>query len=310
MQTYLVTGGSGFIGSHLVAALLQRGERVRVFDNVSTGNLRNIEPFLNDIEYRKGDVRDPEAVRAAVAGVNVVFHQAAIPSVPRSLADPLETNEVNVTGTLHVLQAARDSGVQRLVFASTCALYGDGPVLPKVETMLDEPLSPYAVSKQAAERYCEVWARVYGLPTIALRYFNVFGPRQDPNSDYAAVIPRFITKMLRGEPPTIYGDGLQSRDFIYIDGIVAANLMAASAPASVNGHFNVATGESYSLLDVVARLNRLLGSELVPIHTDARAGEVRHSQANIERIGEALGWEPPVTFDEGLQRTVEAFREV
>ena len=226
------------------------------------GACRNVEHLLPDIEFIEGDIRSPDVVRRAVAGVDVVLHQAALPSVPRSVADPLASNEVNVTGTLNVLVAARDAGVRRVVFASSSSVYGNSPTLPKVETMPADPLSPYAVSKLAGERYCLSFAEVYGLPAIALRYFNVFGPRQDPASEYAAVIPKFIAAMLRGERPTIYGDGTQSRDFTYIANVVAANLLAAEAPAEISGFFNVACGERISLLELVAQLNRILGTDL------------------------------------------------
>jgi nucleoside-diphosphate-sugar epimerase len=309
VERYLITGGAGFIGSHLAERLLRRGAQVRVLDNLLTGRLSNLQAFLADIELLEGDIRDPECVAEATRGCDVVLHQAALPSVQRSVLDPRTTNEVNVTGTLNVLLAARDAGVQRVVLASSSSVYGNSETLPKVESMPVEPLSPYAVSKLAAERYCTVWSQVYGLPAIALRYFNVFGPRQDPASDYAAVIPRFATAMLSGQRPTIYGDGLQSRDFTFIENVVDANLRAADAPASVSGYFNVAAGDRISLLELVGRLNSLLGTQIEPIHAIARAGDVRHSQAGIEAIGAAIGWEPSVPFDEGLRRTVAYFRE-
>lgn len=310
MKTYLVTGGVGFIGSHLVEALLKRGDHVRVLDNLATGRIGNLDPFIDDIAFHKADIRDLDAVRVAVHGVDVILHQAALPSVQRSIQDPLLCNEVNVSGTLNVLQAAREYGVGRVVFASSSSVYGDTPTLPKVESMPTMPLSPYAVSKLAGERYCLVWSSVYNLPAIALRYFNVFGPRQDPASDYAAVIPRFATAMLAGQSPTIYGDGQQSRDFTYIENVVSANLAAAAAPAHVSGAYNVAAGQRYSLLDLVAQINTLIGTTIAPIHAEGRAGDVRHSQASIEAIGAALGWEPVVHFSEGLRQTVEHFRMV
>jgi nucleoside-diphosphate-sugar epimerase len=308
MQTYLVTGGAGFIGSHLVEALLKRGATVRVLDSMATGRPTNLVPFQADIELLQADIRDRDAVGAAVRGCDVVLHHAALPSVQRSVEDPLLSNDINVNGTLNLLTAARAAGVQRVVFASSSSVYGDTPILPKVETMAPAPLSPYAVSKLAGERYCLVWSAVYGLPAIALRYFNVFGPRQDPASDYAAVIPRFATAMLAGRAPTIYGDGEQSRDFTYVQNVVEANLMAANAPASVSGAFNIAAGDRISLLELVARINQLIGSDIQPIHAAAKPGDVRHSQAGIEAVGAALGWEPSVSFDEGLRRTVEHFR--
>ncbi len=308
MQTCLVTGGAGFIGSNLVEALLKRGARVRVLDNLATGRMANLAPFLADIEFIQGDIRDIEIVRRAVAGIELVFHQAAIPAVQRSIDDPLATNEVNVTGTLHVLLAARDAGVQRVVFASSSSVYGNSPNLPKRESMPVEPLSPYAVSKLAGERYCQAWTEVYGMPTIALRYFNVFGPRQDPRSDYAAVIPRFVTSMLQGHAPIIYGDGQQSRDFTYIDNVIAANLCAAEAPATVSGYFNVACGERISLLHLIDAINRCLGTAIAPQHGTPRTGDVKHSQADIRLIRTALGYEPVVDFAEGLHHTIAFLR--
>lgn len=308
MAHVLVTGGAGFIGSHLVEALIRRGDRVRVFDNFSTGRRENVEHLLNDIELIEGDLRDFDAVRRAVAKVEVVFHQAALASVQRSVDDPMTTNAVNVTGTLHVLMAARDAGVRRVVFASSSSVYGDTPTLPKVETQAPQPLSPYAVSKLAGEQYCMAFSVVYGLPSIALRYFNVFGPRQDPHSEYAAVIPRFVDRMVRGLPPIIYGDGLQSRDFTYIENVVDANLAAAAAPADFSAVLNVGAGERTSLLDLAAQINHVLGSRLTPEHHPPRAGDVRHSQASIEAIAHFLGYTPRVTLSEGLTRTIEWFR--
>jgi UDP-glucose 4-epimerase len=308
MAHVLVTGGAGFIGSHLVEALLRRGDQVRVFDNFSTGRRENVQHLHSDIELIEGDLRDFDAVRRAVAGVEVVFHQAALASVQRSVDDPMTTNAVNVTGTLHVLMAARDAGVRRVVFASSSSVYGDTPTLPKVETQAPQPLSPYAVSKLAGEQYCMAFSVVYGLPSIALRYFNVFGPRQDPHSEYAAVIPRFIDRMVRGLPPIIYGDGLQSRDFTYIENVVDANLAAADAPASCSTVFNVGAGERTSLLDLAAQINHVLGGRLTPDHHPPRAGDVRHSLASIEAISQTLGYAPRITLAEGLAHTIEWFR--
>lgn len=308
MDRYLVTGGAGFIGSHLVDALVRRGDSVRVFDNFSSGVAQNLAAVRDQIEVIEGDLRDREAVRRAVEGVDVILHQGALPSVQRSIEDPLATHAVNVDGTLYLLMAAHEAGVRRVVLASSSSVYGDSPTLPKHEGMPPDPRSPYAVSKLAAESYALAWTASFGLPTIALRYFNVYGPRQSANSDYAAVIPRFVTRMLRGQPPIIYGDGLQSRDFTYVEDVVAANLLAAAAPAEVNGAFNVAAGGRYTLLDLVAVLNRILGTDLAPEHAPARAGEVRHSQADISRAGEVLGFEPATPFDEGLARTVAFFR--
>jgi UDP-glucose 4-epimerase len=306
MDTYLVTGGAGFIGSHLVAALVERGHTVRVLDNFSTGRAANLP--TSAAELFEGDLRDADVVRQAMRGVTVVLHQAALPSVQRSVEDPLATNAACVTGTLNVLLAARDAGVRRVVVASSSSVYGDSPTLPKVETMAPAPLSPYAAAKLATESYALAFAASYGLPAIALRYFNVYGPRQDPHSDYAAVIPRFITRMLRGEQPLIFGDGRQSRDFTYVQDVVAANLLAAAAPADVTGVFNAAAGARYTLLDLVDMLNRLLGTDLQPEHRPARAGEVRHSQADVTAIREALGFFARTTFEEGLAKTIAAFR--
>lgn len=309
MQTYLVTGGAGFIGSHVVEALVKQGKTVRVLDNLATGSLDNIAPWLSQIEFFNADIRDVDAVRQAVAGIDVVLHQAALPSVPRSVTDPLASNEVNVTGTLNILIAARDASVQRVVAASSSSVYGNSAVLPKVETMPVEPLSPYAVSKLATERYCQAFTQVYALPTTSLRYFNVFGPRQDPTSQYSAVIPKFIGMMLRGEQPTVHGDGRQSRDFTYIDNVVAANLRAAEAPSNVSGYFNVACGDRISLLTLVEKLNHILQTDLQAQHGAARSGDVRDSQADVQKIKRTLGFAPVVPFDEGLRRTVKFFRD-
>ena len=304
MHTYLVTGAAGFIGSNLVQELVKQGKRVLALDNLSTGRLENIIPFLSDIEFIRGDIRDLDMVRKVMAGVEVVLHQAALPSVPRSISDPLASNEVNVTGTLNILTAARDAKVARVVCASSSSVYGNTTTLPKVEVMPVDPLSPYAVSKLAAERYCRSFSQVYGLPTISLRYFNVFGPRQDPSSQYSAVIPKLIAMMLEGKPPTIYGDGLQSRDFTYVDNVVRANLIAAEADPSITGYFNVGCGTRFSLLDLVQQLNTILRTNLNPVHLPSLAGEVKDSQASIEKIRIALGFTPTVPFKLGLERTV------
>jgi UDP-glucose 4-epimerase len=309
MDRYLVTGGAGFIGSHIVDALVRAGRRVRVFDNFSSGTPANLAASREQVELFEGDLRDRDAVRRAVEGVAVVLHQGALPSVQRSIEDPLTSHAVNVDGTLTLLEAARAAGARRIVLASSSSVYGDSPTLPKVETMPVDPRSPYAVSKLAAECYALAWSASFGLPAIALRYFNVFGPRQNASSDYAAVIPRFITRMLRGEPPLIYGDGLQSRDFTYVADVVAANLLAAEAPAEVSGAFNIACGGRHTLLDLVAALNQLLGTAIAPEHAAPRAGEVRHSQADIARATAQLGFEPRTTLEEGLARTVAHYRE-
>ena len=300
----LVTGGCGFIGSHLVAALLARGDTVRVLDNLSTGRRANLDALLADVELLEGDLRDPDTVRRAVADVDAVFHQAALASVPRSVEAPLPTHDADATGTLHVLVAARAAGVRRVVYAGSSSAYGDAPTLPKHEEMPVRPLSPYAAAKLAGEHYCAAFARSLGLETVTLRYFNIFGPRQDPQSQYAAVVPRFVMALLAGRPPTIYGDGTQSRDFTYVDNVVAANLLALEAPEASGESINVACGERYSLLDLVAALNAALGTAIAPRHEPRRAGDVQHSLASIEKAERLLGYRPVVAFGEGLRRTV------
>jgi len=307
-QTYLVTGGAGFIGSHITERLVRDGHNVRVLDDFSSGKQANLDSFASDIELIKGDIRDAGLVRKATTGVDIVFHEAALGSVPRSVADPLTTHEVNITGTLNVLIAARDAGVKRVVYASSSSVYGETPVLPKVEDMIPQPLSPYALSKLAGEQYSRVFKQVYGFEMVCLRYFNIFGPRQDPDSEYAAVIPRFAIALLSGEPPTIYGNGLQSRDFTYVENVVNANLLAAEAEGVAGQAFNVACGGRYTLLDLIATLKEMIGGNIEPIHEPSRVGDVRDSQASIEAAKRALGYEVSVGFEEGLQRTVEWYR--
>lgn len=305
MALYLVTGGAGFIGSHIVDELVRREQHVRVLDNFTTGKRENLASVLDRIELVEGDIRDLGTVRNAMQGVDYVLHQAALPSVPRSIADPLASHEVNATGTLNVLIAARDASVRRVVYASSSSVYGNSPTLPKHEGMPTNPLSPYAVSKLAGEEYCRAFYQVYGLPAVALRYFNVFGPRQDPTSQYSAVIPRFIAAMLRGEPPTIYGDGQQSRDFTYVANVVEANLLACKEDAAIGQVFNAALGGRVSLLGLVASLNKVLGSAIEPQFKAARAGDVKHSQADVAKFQQATGFHGQVELKEGLQRTVE-----
>jgi nucleoside-diphosphate-sugar epimerase len=300
---YLVTGGAGFIGSSLTRTIVERGGEVRVLDSFLTGNDENLAD-LPDVEIVRGDVRDLDGLRPVMKGIERVLHQAAVPSVARSLADPILSNAANVEGTLNVLIAARDAGVPRVVFASSSSVYGDTPTLPKVETMLPSPLSPYAVTKLTGEHYLKVFHHLYGLETVALRYFNVFGPRQDPSSDYAAVIPLFVSLMTRGLPPKIFGDGTQSRDFTYIDNVVQANLRACEAPGVGGEVFNVACGKRYTLLDLVAALNKILGTNLEPMFGPRRQGDVMHSLADIEKARRLLGYEPSISFEEGLERTV------
>jgi UDP-glucose 4-epimerase len=301
---YLVTGGAGFIGSHLAARLVADGAAVRVFDNFSSGSQDNLAAVAANIDVVDGDLRDEAAVRRATGGVEVVFHQAADPSVPRSVADPRTTYDVNVTGTLNVLLAARDAACRRVVFASSCAVYGDDPALPKHEGMLPVPVSPYAASKLAGEGLCTVFARVYELETIALRYFNVFGPRQDPHSPYAAVIPRFLDALRRGESPVVYGDGEQTRDFVYVGNVVEANLRAADSPGISGRVFNVASGQPVSLNEVLGKLAALLGVEARATHEPARAGDIRHSAADVSAARSALGIETSVSLEEGLKHVI------
>jgi nucleoside-diphosphate-sugar epimerase len=306
---YLVTGGAGFIGSNIVRRLSAEGEKVRVLDDFSTGKKENLLG-LTEIEVIAGSLLDDQKVKQAVHNVKYVLHQGAIPSVPRSIDDPVRSNEANVTGMLKLLMAAREAGVKRVVFAASSSAYGDTEVLPKAEKMQGEPLSPYAVSKYAGELYARVFAGIYGLQAVSLRYFNIFGPYQDPASEYAAVIPKFIRAMLAGEAPTIYGDGEQSRDFTYIDNAVEANLLACKSEEVGMGEvINIACGERYSLNQLVTALNSILGSSIKPEYTDAKPGDVKHSLADIERAKELLGYEVRVDFKEGLERTVEWFRQ-
>ncbi len=306
--TVVVTGGAGFIGSHLVRRLLADGRHVRVVDNFMTGKRENLHEVTGDLEVCEISITDKPALDKAFAGAEVVFHQAALPSVPRSVADPLLSHEINITGTLNVLMAARDTGVRRVVYAASSSAYGDIEGDAKVESMAPAPLSPYGVSKLAGEYYCRAFTASYGLETAALRYFNVFGARQDPKSEYAAVIPRFVTTMLRGEAPTIFGDGEQSRDFTYIDNILQGNLLAATAPAANGQAMNLALGQRITLLELVAKINAILGTNIAPQHLPARTGDIKHSRADGSLARHLLAWEPEVDFDEGLRRTVAWYR--
>jgi UDP-glucose 4-epimerase len=303
----LVTGGAGFIGSNLVEELLDRGHEVKVLDNFSTGRRENLLSWNGDVELIEGELRSYERVSNAVRGCELVFHQGALPSVPRSVQDPITSNEVNVNGTLNVLLASRDAGVKRVIFASSSSIYGDLPGLPRVESMPVGPAAPYAVSKLAAEQYCSVANKVYGLETVALRYFNVFGRRQDPNSHYSAVIPKFITAMLNGKQPTIFGDGEQLRDFTHISNVVAANLAAAEVEAAAGHVFNIGAGHPRSLNELVATLNRLLGTEIEPVYAERRPGDVRQSWADVSLARAVMGYEATVGFEEGLGITIESY---
>ena len=305
----LVTGGAGFVGSNLVLELVARGHAVRVLDNFSSGQRHNLAGVQGDIELIEGDLRSYERVHHAVRGCEVVFHEGALPSVPRSVQDPITTSEVNVGGTLNVLLNARDEGVRRLVFASSSSVYGDAPGFPRREDAAPMPLAPYPVSKLAAEQYCRVFSSVYGLATVSLRYFNVFGRHQDPASQYSAVIPRFISAMREGRPPTVHGTGRQSRDFTHIDDVVAANMLAMDAPDAWGQVLNIACGRDHSLNELVATLNRLLGSEIEPVHSARRPGDVERSWADIARAEKILGYVPAVDLEEGLRRTLESFEE-
>ena len=304
---YLVTGGAGFIGSHIVERLVSMGKSVRVFDNFSFGSKENLNGIGERVEILSGDLLDLDAVQRAMKGVQVVFHQAALRSVPFSVEHPTLVNRVNVEGTLNVLTAARDAKAGRVVFASSSSVYGEEKKLPSSEQQLPRPISPYAVSKLAGEYYCKIFTELYGLETVSLRYFNVYGPRQDPNSQYAAVIPRFICWALQGRSLEVHGDGLQSRDFTYIDNVVAANLLAAESREANGGVFNVGQGSSYSLLDLIDLLRRILGRELQWFHTEGRAGDVRCTLADISQVEQRLSYRPQISFERGIAKTIEYF---
>jgi UDP-glucose 4-epimerase len=310
MTLCLVTGGAGFIGSSLCRALVARGDRVRVIDNFSSGKRENLADIADRIELVEGDILDDRALGRSIEGVELVFHEAAIPSVPKSMAEPIENHAANATGTLRVLEACRRAGIRRLVYAASSAAYGDDPALPKVETMPPAPISPYGGSKLAGEQYAQIYARAYGVETVCLRYFNVFGPRQDPASEYAAVIPKFITAALAGKQPRIFGDGTQSRDFCYIDNVVEANFKAATADAGVaSGRvFNVACGQATDLTRVVALIGDFLGIKLAAIYGDERVGDIKHSWADIAAARAALGYTAAVSFAEGLGRTIDWYK--
>lgn len=308
-ETYIVTGGAGFIGSHIAERLLREGHRVRIIDNFATGKHVNLAHLTGDLQVHDVSITDRETLTPIFEGVDYVFHQAALASVPRSVADPLSTHEANATGTLNVLIAARDAGVKRVIYAASSSAYGDVDVDAQDETLSPHPLSPYGVSKLAGEYYCQSFTQVYGLETVALRYFNVFGPRQDETSQYSAVIPRFISTMMDGKPPTIYGDGKQSRDFTYVDNVVHGNLLALNAPEASGEVMNLAVGGSVTLLELVEKINQQLGTAFEPIHAPERTGDIKYSRADVTKAIELLDFAPIADFDEGLARTVEWFKQ-
>ena len=307
MAQYLVTGAAGFIGSNLAQELLQRGERVRGLDDFSSGRRENLVG-LDAMDFLEGSIVEPATCKRACAGVDYVLHEAAAPSVPQSVADPLGTDRVNVHGTLQLLLAARDAGVKRFVMANSCAAYGDAPEMPKVETMAATPVSPYGAQKVTGELYLRAFHACYGLPTVGLRYFNVFGPRQDPNGAYAAVVPRFIAALLAGEAPQIFGDGEQSRDFVHVSNVVSANLLACEAPGAPGELFNIGCGQAVRLNELVNTLRELLGANVAPRYLPARTGDILHSLADISKARRVLGYEPRVGTAEGLRRTVDWYR--
>ena len=309
MDNYLVVGGGGFIGSNIAEALVARGETVRVLDNFSTGNRENLQGILEKIDLMEGDITDLDCCRKAVGDIDFVVHHAAMASVPLSVESPEVSNEVNVNGTLNLLIASRENRIKRFVYAGSSSAYGNQPGAFKNEDMRPDPISPYGVSKLAGEYYLRAFSECYGLETVVLRYFNVFGPRQDPNSAYSAVIPLFIKAMLAGQPPVVHGDGLQSRDFTYIENNVRANILAATSEFEAKGQvYNIACGRSYNLLDLIRTLNAILGTDIEPRHTEARPGDVRDSKADISKAKADLGYEEVVSFEEGLSRTVDWYR--
>lgn len=309
MEKFLVTGGAGFIGSNICRRLVAEGCFVRVVDNLLTGKRSNLDGVIDKIEFVEGDMGDEAVARAVVRDVDVILHEGALPSVPRSVDEPELTHRHCVDATFTLLMAARDAGVKRFVYAASSSAYGDTPTLPKVETMATSPLSPYAVGKLVGEYYCSVFAKVFGLETISLRYFNVFGPYQDPTSQYAAAIPAFVTGILKDEPPTIYGDGEQSRDFTYIDNVVQANLCAARAKKTNGEVVNIACAEKITVNEIIAMINEMVGKNVVPIYAPARAGDVKHSLADITAARELIGFEPVVLFRDGLQRAIAWYRD-
>lgn len=307
-RKYLVTGGGGFIGSHIVESLVNDGQDVRVLDNFLTGKRENIAGFLDSIELIEGDIRDFGTCEKALDGVDFVLHQAALPSVPRSVADPVLTNAINVAGTLNMLVASKNAKIKKFVFASSSSVYGDDPSLPKKEGKEGVPLSPYAVTKLVGEKYLRVFSEIYGLRTVSLRYFNIFGPRQDPHSQYAAVIPNFITCMLKGESPRIFGDGEQSRDFTYVANVVKANMLAAEAEDVSGEVFNIACGGRITVNTLFGKIRHFFQKDIDPVHDKPRPGDIRHSFADITKAGKMITYEPEVPFDDGLKETVGWYR--
>lgn len=308
MALYLITGGSGFIGSHVVDELLRRGDKVRVIDNLLTGRRENLDHVRDRIEFHELDIRDLEKIRPAFEGVSYVIHLAALPSVPRSVEDPITSNAININGTLNVLVAARDAKVKRLVFAASSAAYGDNPEFPRVETQATRPLSPYGLTKLAGEYYCQLFTQLYGFETAALRYFNIFGPRQNPYSPYTGVLTIFISAYLQGKTPTIFGDGEQSRDFTFVANCVQATLLACTAPAAAGKVINVGVGEQFTLNRTIALLNKILGKAVKPAYGPPRDGDVKDSLADISLARKVLGYEPQVRYEDGLRKTVEWYR--
>lgn len=308
MTAYLITGGAGFIGSNIVRKLLEEKKQVRVLDNLSTGRKENLQDVFSQIEFIEGDLTDPSTVEKAVDGVKYVLHQGAIPSVPRSIEDPLKSTETNIMGTLNLLMASKEAGVKRVIYASSSSVYGDTPTLPKIEDMPPSPKSPYAVSKLAGEYYCQVFHQVYGLETVSLRYFNIFGPHQDPNSHYAAVIPKFISAILNRISPIVYGDGLQSRDFTHVDNAVKANLQACEAEGVSGEVFNIACGERYNLLRLIELINSITGTNINLIHQEPKKGDIKHSLADISKAKRLLGYNPLVDFEKGIKRTISFYQ--
>lgn len=304
---FLVTGGAGFIGSNIASELLEKGYSVRILDNFSSGKRENLKGMENDIELIEGDIRSYHIVQDSLKDIDIVLHQAALPSVPRSIKDPITTNDVNINGTLNILEAAVDLKVKRVVYASSSSVYGDNPVLPKVETMIPNPLSPYAVSKLTGEKYCNVFSRIYGLETVCLRYFNVFGPRQDPASQYSAVIPKFIKAINQNKQPVIYGDGEQSRDFTYISNVVQANILAATADCESGISVNCAVSGQITLNELIREMNKLMNKDIKPVYEGPRAGDIKHSYADINLAEKTLGYKPVVSFQEGLKKTIESY---